>query len=118
MVLEMRRALEQLKKGEEQGYRKLYDATYEDVYCRSLLVLQNDQQAADFMEAFYTAFLGDVDEAALPVNPEKWFWQRYYREMRKAYHHLLEGQKKGVRCQESTLAAVPAALPFCTEFCW
>ena len=111
MVLEMRRALEQLKKGEEQGYRKLYDATYEDVYCRSLLVLQNDQQAADFMEAFYTAFLGDVDEAALPVNPEKWFWQRYYREMRKAYHHLLEGQKKGVRCQESTLAAVPAALP-------
>ena len=26
MVLEMRRALEQLKKGEEQGYRKLYDA--------------------------------------------------------------------------------------------
>lgn len=37
---------------------------------RSLLVLQNDQQAADFMEAFYTAFLGDVDEAALPVNPE------------------------------------------------
>lgn len=40
MVLEMRRALEQLKKGEEQGYRKLYDATYEDVYCRSLLVLQ------------------------------------------------------------------------------
>ena len=111
MVLEMRRALEQLKKGEEQGYRKLYNATYEDVYCRSLLVLQNDQQAADFMEAFYTAFLGDVDEAALPVNPEKWFWQRYYREMRKAYHHLLEGQKKGVRCQESTLAAVPAALP-------
>ena len=111
MVLEMRRALEQLKKGEEQGYRKLYDATYEDVYCRSLLVLQNDQQAADFMETFYTAFLGDVDEAALPVNPEKWFWQRYYREMRKAYHHLLAGQKKGVRCQESTLAAVPAALP-------
>ena len=111
MVLEMRRALEQLKKGEEQGYRKLYDATYEDVYCRSLLVLQNDQQAADFMEVFYTAFLGDVDEAALPVNPEKWFWQRYYREMRKAYHHLLEGQKKGVRCQASTLAAVPAALP-------
>lgn len=111
MVLEMRRALEQLKKGEEQGYRKLYNATYEDVYCRSLLVLQNDQQAADFMEAFYTAFLGDVDEAALPVNPEKWFWQKYYREMRKAYHHLLEGQKKGVRCQESTLAAVPAALP-------
>ena len=77
MVLEMRRALEQLKKGEEQGYRKLYDATYEDVYCRSLLVLQNDQQAADFMEVFYTAFLEDVDEAALPVNPEKWFWQRY-----------------------------------------
>lgn len=57
------------------------------------------------MEVFYTAFLGDVDEAALPVNPEKWFWQRYYREMRKAYHHLLEGQKKGVRCQESTLGS-------------
>ena len=111
MVLEMRRALEQLKKGEEQGYRKLYDATYEDVYCRSLLVLQQDEQALDFMEKFYTALFSDVDEVALPVNPEKWFWQRYYREMRKEYHQLLEGQKKGNRNQESTLAAVPAALP-------
>lgn len=110
MVLEMRRALEELKKGEEQGYRKLYNATYEEAYCRSLLVLQQENQAVDFMEEFYTAFFGDVDEAALPLNPEKWFWQRYYREMRKAYHHLLEGQKKGSRC-ESALAAVPAALP-------
>ena len=32
MVLEMRRALEEVKSGNSQGYRRLYDATYEEVY--------------------------------------------------------------------------------------
>lgn len=35
MILEMKRALEELKKGDSQGYRRLYDATYEEVYCRT-----------------------------------------------------------------------------------
>ena len=34
MVLEMKRALEDLKKGADGAYRKIYDATYEEVTAR------------------------------------------------------------------------------------
>lgn len=111
MILEMRRALEELGKGEHQGYRKLYDATYEEVYCRNLLILQSEKQAADFMETFYTALFENAGDLAIPEQPERWFWQKYYQEMRKNYHHLLSAQVKGQHCEKSTLAAVPAALP-------
>ncbi len=111
MILEMRRALEELGKGENQGYRKLYNATYEDVYCRNLLILQNEKQAVDFMETFYTALFENVGDLAIPEQPERWFWQKYYQEMRKVYHHLLSAQVKGQHCGKSSLAAVPAALP-------
>lgn len=111
MILEMRRALEELGKGENQGYRKLYDATYEEVYCRNLLILQSEKQASDFMETFYTALFENAGDLAIPEQPERWFWQKYYQEMRKVYHHLLSAQVKGQHCEKSTLAAVPAALP-------
>ena len=45
MVLEMKRALEDLKKGADGAYRKIYDATYEEVYCKSLLITQEEKQA-------------------------------------------------------------------------
>lgn len=53
MVLEMRRALEEVKSGNSQGYRRLYDATYEEVYCRSLLIIQKEEQALEFIKDFY-----------------------------------------------------------------
>ena len=111
MILEMRRALEELGKGEHQGYRKLYDATYEEVYCRGLMILQDEKQTADFMETFYTALFENAGTLAIPEQPEHWFWQKYYQEMRKNYHQLLSAQVKGQHCGKSTLAAVPAALP-------
>ena len=111
MILEMRRALEELGKGEHQGYRKLYDATYEEVYCRNLMILQDEKQTADFMETFYAAFFENAETMAIPEQPEHWFWQKYYQEMRKNYHQLLSAQVKGQHCGKSTLAAVPAALP-------
>lgn len=111
MILEMRRALEELGKGEHQGYRKLYDATYEEVYCRGLMILQDEKQTADFMETFYTALFENAGALAIPEQPEHWFWQKYYQEMRKNYHQLLSAQVKGQHCGKSTLAAVPAALP-------
>ena len=111
MILEMRRALEELGKGEHQGYRKLYDATYEEVYCRNLMILQDEKQTADFMETFYAALFENAGTMAIPEQPEHWFWQKYYQEMRKNYHQLLSAQVKGQHCGKSTLAAVPAALP-------
>ena len=81
MILEMRRALEELGKGEHQGYRKLYDATYEEVYCRNLMILQDEKQTADFMETFYAALFENAGTMAIPEQPEHWFWQKYYQEM-------------------------------------
>ena len=49
MVLEMRRALEDLKKGDSQGYRKLYNAVYEEAYIRSLLIIRKEEQMMDFI---------------------------------------------------------------------
>ena len=53
MILEMKRALEELKKGDSQGYRRLYDATYEEVYCRALLIIQREDYALEFIKDFY-----------------------------------------------------------------
>ena len=74
MILEMRRALEELGKGEHQGYRKLYDATYEEVYCRGLMILQDEKQTADFMETFYTALFENAGALAIPEQP----WSQYH----------------------------------------
>lgn len=62
MVLEMRRALEEVKSGNSQGYRRLYDATYEEVYCRSLLIIQKEEQALEFIKDFYKELFGVQDE--------------------------------------------------------
>lgn len=112
MVLEMKRALEDLRNGDRQGYRKIFDATYEEVYCRSILIIQREERAVDFIKDFYGEILGVTAEGDRADDREKWFWQRYYQKIRKQYHKLLEEQKKetapsGVR----TLAEIPGALP-------
>ena len=58
MVLEMKRALEDLKKGADGAYRKIYDATYEEVYCKSFLITQEEKQALSLVEDFYAGFPG------------------------------------------------------------
>lgn len=110
MVLEMKKALASLKSGDSQGYRKIFDATCEEVYCRSLLILQDEAQAQEFTKDFYVDLFGMLDEADDAGSMEKWFWQKYYQKLRKQYHKLLEKQNKksaGVR----TLADMPASLP-------
>lgn len=112
MVLEMKRALEDLKRGDAQGYRKIFDATYEEVYCRSLLLIQKEETAVEFMEGFFGELFGMLEEADETKDKEKWFWQKYYQRIRKQYHKLLTEQDKtkspaGVR----TLAKIPAAFP-------
>lgn len=113
MVLEMKRALEDLKSGDRQGYRKIYDATYEEVFCRSFLILQKEDQAAEFMKGFFTELFGMLDEADSGVNQERWLWQKYYQRMRKQYHKLLADQQKSAPSSGGarTLAEIPAALP-------
>lgn len=71
MVLEMKRALEDLQKGDRQGYRKLYDAVYEDTYSRSFLILQSEEAAGEFMKGFFAELFGMLDEADPAKNQEK-----------------------------------------------
>ena len=94
MVLEMKRALEDLKRGDAQGYRKIFDATYEEVYCRSLLLIQKEETAVEFMEGFFGELFGMLEEADETKDKEKWFWQKYYQRIRKQYHKLLTEQDK------------------------
>ena len=112
MVLEMKRALEELKSGNTQGYRRLYDATYEEVYTRSLLIIQNEDQALEYIKDFYKDVFGALEEAEEAQDTERWFLRRYYQKLRKHYHRLLGKQEKtepgsGVK----TLAEIPAAFP-------
>lgn len=111
MVLEMKQALESLKRGDLQGYRKIYDVSCEDVYCRSYLVIQKEAQATEFVQEFYTDLFGMLDEADDVSNLEKWFWQKYYQRMRKQYHALLADQVKRTSLAGCTLAEIPSALP-------
>ena len=72
MILEMRRALEEVKRGGSQGYRRLYDATYEEVYCRSLLIIQKEDQALEFIQDFYKELFGVLDEADDAGDQKRW----------------------------------------------
>lgn len=114
MVLrEMKRALEALKSGDSQGYRKIFDATYDEVYCRSFLIIQKEEAVPGFMKAFFCELFEKLDEADEAESQEKWFWQKYYEQMKKQYHKLLAEQEKDTQPagRIRTLAEIPSALP-------
>lgn len=110
MVLEMRRALEKLEKGDSQGYRKMFDAVYDEVYSRSFLIVQEEETTRKFMKDFFVELFGIADEAREASNLEKWLWQKFYAKMRRQYQKISEVQKKpepGVKA----LAEIPSELP-------
>ena len=114
MVLEMKRALEDLEKGDVRGYRKLYDAVYEETYSRSILILQSEEAAGAFMEGFFAELFGAVGETDPSKNQEKWFWNKYYCRIRKQYHKLLaEDQERKNAGQGKTgmLSDIPGGFP-------
>ncbi len=112
MILEMKRALDDVKNGDRQGYRKLYDAVCEEAYCRSVLILQNEKRAETFMKDFFAELFTVLDEADSCSDLEKWLWQKYYKKMRKQYHKLLEEDGKETRPGGArTLAEIPSTLP-------
>lgn len=111
MILEMKRALEELKKGDSQGYRRLYDATYEEVYCRALLIIQREDYALEFIKDFYKEIFGVLDEAEDAADTERWFLHRYYQKLRKHYHRLLGKLEKTESDGVKTLAEIPATFP-------
>lgn len=111
MVLEMKRALEDLKKGADGAYRKIYDATYEEVYCKSLLITQEEKQALSLVEDFYAGVLKEIGEALKAEDQNLWFWQQYYKKIRREYQKLLSVQHKEAPGKAQNLAQILAALP-------
>ena len=110
MVLEMRRALEALKENDLQGYRKLFDASYEEVYCRSILIIRQEDQAMEFVKDFFIELFRMLKETKEAESQEKWFWHQYYQKMRKQYHKLLSNQSSQ-SAEGNTLADVLANFP-------
>ena len=111
MVLEMKRALEDLKKGADGAYRKIYDATYEEVYCKSFLITQEEKQALRLTEGFYAEVLKEIGEALKVEDQNFWFWQQYYKKIRREYQKLLSVQHKEAPGKAQDLAQILAALP-------
>lgn len=112
MILEMRRALMEVRGGNQQGYRKLFDVTYEEVYCRSLLIIQREEQVVSLVEDFYTVLFEKVKSGEWEEDVSRWFWQQYYQTLRKHYHKLLASQDKGSVLQgDLHLSKVPASFP-------
>ena len=111
MVLEVKRALEDLKKGADGAYRKIYDATYEEVYCKSFLITQEEKQALSLVEDFYAGVLKEIGEALKAEDQNLWFWQQYYKKIRREYQKLLSVQHKEAPGKAQNLAQILAALP-------
>lgn len=110
MTLEMKRVLEEYIGG-GRNYRRMFDASYEEIYCRSFLILQQENQAREFMKDFFAELFMVLDEATDASDAEFWFWEKYYGKIRKQYHRLLEAQIKIPEIGAPALAQILVGLP-------
>lgn len=110
MTLEMKRVLEEYIGG-GRNYRRMFDASYEEIYCRSFLILQQENQAREFMKDFFAELFMVLDESAEAPDTEFWFWEKYYGKIRKQYHRLLEAQVKVPEVGAPALAQILVGLP-------
>ena len=80
-----------------------------EVYCKSFLITQEEKQALSLVEDFYAGVLKEIGEALKAEDQNLWFWQQYYKKIRREYQKLLSVQHKEAPGKAQKLAQILAA---------
>ena len=66
------------------------------------------------MKGLFAELFGMLGEADPAKNQEKWFWDKYYRRMRREYHKLLaadQEKKPAGSGKAGALSDIPGGVP-------
>lgn len=97
----MRQAIEQMKQGEEKGFNYIYGETYNFVYSRAKLAINDEQEVQDLVQEVYVAAYRNIKSLKNTDSLYAWLGSITMRQgakmaNKKKNHVLLTEEKEGI----------------------
>lgn len=97
----MRQAIEQMKQGEEKGFNYIYGETYNFVYSRAKLAINDEQEVQDLVQEVYVAAYRNIKSLKNTESLYAWLGSITMRQgakmaNKKKNHVLLTEEKEGI----------------------
>lgn len=92
---QIRQAIEQLKRGEEEGFNRIYAYTHDRVYFRAKQLMKNEEDACDLVQIVYMEAYKGIHTLQSPEALMGWLDSITYRQGMKLFR-----KKKDVLLQE------------------
>lgn len=97
----MRQAIEQMKQGEEKGFNYIYGETYNFVYSRAKLAINDEQEVHDLVQEVYVAAYRNIKSLKNTDSLYAWLGSITMRQgakmaNKKKNHVLLTEEKEGI----------------------
>lgn len=97
----MRQAIEQMKQGEEKGFNYIYGETYNFVYSRAKLAINDEQEVQDLIQEVYVAAYRNIDSLKSAESLYAWLNTITMRQgasmiRKKKNHVLLSEENQGM----------------------
>lgn len=93
-------AIKQAQEGKEEGFNKIYSATYNFVFFRSKMIMKNDSEAWDLLQEVYIVAYKSIAKLEKPDNLYAWLGGIAYNLGMKAYRKkqdvLLDEEGEGI----------------------
>lgn len=98
---EMRQAIELMKQGEEKGFNYIYGETYNFVYSRARLAINDEQEVQDLIQEVYVAAYRNIESLKDTDSLYAWLGSITMRQgakmaNKKKKHVLLSEEKQGM----------------------
>lgn len=102
MELDFREAVELMKKGKEEGFNRLYSATYNKVFFRAKECTKSEEDALDLVQITYIEAFKNIDKLQVPEAVLTWLYTicynqacKMYRNEREKREYLLSEESEG-----------------------
>lgn len=73
-------AIKKWKNGDGEGFREIYDGTYNHVYSRAKCIMQEEQEALDLLQEVYLVLYGKMDSLENDSDLFEWVTSITYRQ--------------------------------------
>ncbi len=94
------KAIKQAQEGREEGFNKIYSATYNFVYFRSKTIMKTDDEAWDLLQEVYIVAYKSISKLEKPENLYAWLGGIAYNLGMRAYRNkkevLLDEERAGI----------------------